>query len=326
MAGIIDGGYPGAPSTVLEGGTPGSRLPTGSARLGVTYTGTDGSWWDLRHIALDGASVFLTNQGLTGLRAAEYDVYARQSATAPGQVLTGMRARERKVYLPLLIGVNLDPLTFLALSDRWAAANAIGEYGVLRVTRPDGEWREISIRFNDDGGGALNDDPIEEGSELVGWTYYADNPYWYGPPVDITFQPGAPRNFFNVEGGGATPFYISPSFTFATATVANPGDVDAWATYTFHGPIDYWSVGLGDGFLGSLPVPAGYRLEVFTDPSQQYALLTNEATGDMVDVTPQIGSIDWRPVPRASAEPLRLTIQGAGTLDVELRPRFNRGY
>jgi hypothetical protein len=85
-------------------------------------------------------------------------------------------------------------------------------------------------------------------------------------------------------------------------------------------------VGLGDGFLGSLPVPAGYRLEVFTDPSQQYALLTNEATGDMVDVTPQIGSIDWRPVPRASAEPLRLTIQGAGTLDVELRPRFNRGY
>lgn len=324
---FIDGGYPGAPAAIIDGGYPGARGQVGSARLAVTYTGTDGSVWNLRRIAADGASVFLTNGGLQGLRSAEYDFYTRQGALTPGQVLTGSRARERKVYLPLLVGVNLDPFAFLELSDRWNNANTVGEYGVLRVTRPDGQWREISIRFNDDGGASLGDDPVEEGSELVGFTYYADDPFWYGDVIPFHFAPDGGANFFNLDAGtGATPFIISPSFTFATATVTNPGDVPAWAHYTFNGPIDSWSVQLGGGMVGSYAVPAGSRLDVYTDPLQQVAILTDNETGATLDVTPELDNIDWRPVPRRGETPLVLNIQGSGSLDVELRPRFNRGY
>lgn len=288
----------------------------------MTFTGTDGSVWDLRSIPADGNAVYLTNQGLQGLRAPDFTFFTRAGAFTDGQTLTGFQTQPRKVFLPLLIGVNLDPMTFLDLSDRWIAANTIGEYATLRVTRPDGEWREIRIRFNDDGGSQLTDDPVEEGSELAGWTYYADDPYWYGPERRFPFGSDAGRDFFN--DGAAPPFYISSSFSMRTATIDNSGDVPAWLRYTLWGPFDNWTFGLADGTIGSLPMADGDRIDVFTDPSAQY--ITRTRDGNEQDITPLVPSIDWRPAPRGQAVPLQITYQGTGHLEARFRPRFFRGY
>jgi hypothetical protein len=293
--------------------------------LGLHFIGTDGSAWDLRDVA-NFANVYVTDGGIQGLGMAPLKFFTREGAVSDGETVTGFKTERRKVFLPCLIGRGSSPTEFLELSTRWWRANEPGEYAQLQAILPNGEMRTLSMRFNDDGGAAHDQDPLLEGAELVGITYYADeDPFWHGPAVKRVFGSNASSdNFFGGATGLAPDFVISSDYSTANATFDNPGNVDAWPTYILAGPLSY-SIRTGGGLIEGPALAVGDTLVIRTEQRYQDAILTR-ADGSVTNITPDLTSIDFRPIPKGGSVPLMLTTTGSGSVTVIVEPRYTRAY
>lgn len=77
----------------------------------VTWTGADGTEWDLRR-----GPVQITDAGIAGLGFATFNEYTRTPPIQDGQILDGVQQKPRNVFLPLFLGVDIyDTLEWLAL-------------------------------------------------------------------------------------------------------------------------------------------------------------------------------------------------------------------
>lgn len=291
--------------------------------IGLEFWGTDGSYWDLRN-----GPVQVLQKGLEGLGKAPIEFFQRATAGGDGEELTGWRAKPRPVFLPLLLGVNTNEETWEQLERDWWSANRVGKYARLRATLPSGAWRELSMRYQDDGGQAYEVDPSVDAFSIVGLNYRADKqPWWTSAPVSRSFRSGdVGVNFFG--GAGAT---AGPPFVIARANLAggvvlnNPGDLDAWPVFRIEGPSSAFDATIDGATVGgNIEVGPGEVLTVNTNPRVQTALL--EEGGVVRNVTPQLTQADFRRVPAGDSRNLQFSIYGEGLLTVELQPIYERAW
>lgn len=294
----------------------------------MTYTSAEGDVWDLLH---GNSGVVLEPKGVRGLRMPPLKRYTSSSPALDGTAYRGMRVDEREVFWPLFVYSDGTSQEWIEHDRRLWDAFDPAKVGTWTVVHPNGERRTLSIRLLDDGDSAWDRDPSQVGWEAYGVRFVAEDPYWHGPAVVRSWASGTAVDFFN--GGAAPPFRISDGASVSTATMSNPGDVDAWPVWTVFGPTTSVDLGLNEQVIEAhFPLPAGKALIVDTDPRQQTALDADAASvgGETiaiptgVDLTGQLGAVDFAPIPPGQSVALSLTMAGSGTVQASLRPSYYR--
>lgn len=318
-------------SIVIDGGTPDSvvvgassvdagTLATNTGPLSIVWEGSDGSTWDLLRGPAR-ASV----AGIKGLGKPDSDDQVSTTAGKDGQRFRSVRLKPRTVFVPIRFKGDASTDVGGLQREFWRSLR-IGRRGRFIVTHPDGQIRTLTARFSDDGNYAYKVNPYTVFTDAIGLTFVADDPWWYGEPVEVAYRldPSGNVNFF---GGGdpavvnsGPPFYLSPSSGSQTYEISNPGDTDAWVTWGIGGDAAAFSVGVGTHLVAaSVTIPAGSLLEINTDPLAQTALL------DGVRVPFQnFTAVDFAPIPEGESQPLAISITGSGTVSARITPRYER--
>jgi hypothetical protein len=265
------------------------------AGLAMTWTGADGRAWNLNDP--DGG-VCLLLEAVEGMHLPEFADYVQEFDGIDGQEYSGGVARARQVEWPIFVFSDASSAEWLAIEQAWwGSFKPRGSVGVWTVTGPSGESRHLNCRLTSDGGYAHSMDP-----SAVGWAQYpvtlvADDPWWHGGPIQGgPWTPAAPVLFF---GGGdpatgvqlAPPFGITPSNTFANATMFNPGDEPTYLEWTLNGPITAATITVDGGSIGIPAITAGQTLVVNTSPDNPTAFLNG------TEVSGLINPWDPRPLP-----------------------------
>lgn len=290
----------------------------------VSWLGSDGTFWDLTTgpVQIDGDS----SNGVEGFGEPKWNRNTIETAGSDGQRRTGQRSRAsaREGYLPVII-LGDNEGSWVDLSRSWWNSWSPDIPGTLTVTMPDGTTRAISACLVDDDSYAPARDPGLNFSEETAVTWVADDPFWYGPAQTAAFQVvDGTTDFFN--GGAAPPFNLAPGNTINSASVSNPGDLEAWPTYILTGPATTFSVGVaGHTVAGSVTVEDGETLIVDSAPSRQVALLYR-IDGTVANVTPQLSAVDFGSVPARSSAPLDVSVAGSGQLTITFAPRYRRAW
>ena len=174
--------------------------------IGISWTGTDGSVWDLVS-----GPVRASAAGITGMGMPLPTDQVNESALQDGQTLTGWKLPPRPVWLPLRFK-GAAAVDVEGLQRAFWRSMAIGKVGYLRVTDNAGAVRSLGLRFKDDGGAAYRMDPSVL-SDAFGITMIADRPWWEGPAVTRFYAIGsngaALKTFFG-DGAGGDPVLHSP--------------------------------------------------------------------------------------------------------------------
>lgn len=298
-------------------------MPDSWMGLVHTFTGSNGTEIDL---SSSGASVVLVNAELVGMGLPTYESYRTTAPGLAGSRYRGARTTERAVEIAFMVHSDEDTDEFLA-NDRyfWDLMGDPSLPVVWRVQTPDGLWRELTMRLSEDATGGLAWDTLEAGWVLYQLRFVADDPYWYGAPVELEFNAIAGTGFYTPPGTDV--FSISHMLTTESVEIPNEGDVEAWITWTVVGPLEgldltLVSSGYTDGSLGIPDVVTGDTLVTYTDPRVATALL------DGVDVTEQVIPWDPRPIPAKDTQTLVVlaVITGTGSLTATVRPRYRRAY
>lgn len=304
--------------------------------LQLTWTGADGTLWDLSN-----GKVRLDAKGVEGLGQPVWNRQTISSAGSDGQRRTGQRSRAnaREGYLPVIL-LGDDPGDWFTLSRSWWNSWDADTPGALRVTAPDGSYRFIECCLLNDDTYAPVQDPMVTSTEEAAVHWIADQPFWLGPQQTATFDvvdttivvDPVTVDFFN--GGAAPPFNLQPGSPGSTTVVAdtanlgvsNPGDLDAWPLYTITGPVSSFSVTInGHTVSGAINVVAGATLVVDTDPARQTAFLTT-AAGVRTNVTPQLTAVDFAPIDKGASAVIAASAVGTGALVVSFYPRYKRAW
>ena len=288
--------------------------------LGITWTGTDGSVWDLVN-----GPVALTNGGIQGLGLPIAFNTTRQTALVHGQTLQSWRLEPRDVFLPVLfrdsaeLDVNVSQRAF------WKSL-AFGQYGTLKVTDTNGAVRSLQARIVDDGTATYTVDPnvFVQQVRAFGLRLVADDPFWYGPEQAFTFGlgPEGTSTFFG-NGSSATPFYIVKSTGGADSTLTNTGDLDAWVKWVITGPMTSFDLEIGGHHIsGAITLTAGQTLTIETSPLNQIAYLN-----DGTKVTRYLTAADFAPLP-ATGVPVNVGIDvvGTGNITASFKPAYMRAF
>jgi hypothetical protein len=280
-----------------------------------TWTGWDGSEWDLRDWR---RGVTLLFDGVKGLHNPRIDKFRSESSSVPGHRLRGWRTAGRDVFWPVQVyGDGSDQ--WLAVYDAFFDSIHPDREGVWTVeTATSKRTLRLTGVFDDEHSFAR--DPY-----LAGWATFpidleAAQPYWEGAPVIAgPFTSAEPVDF--IPEGGAPPFHISEASTFASASIRNPGDVEAWLRAVIDGPLTAVTLG-ADGWSVSVPfdVPEGQRLLIDSDPRNVTATL------DGVNVTAELGLVDFAPVEPRQRTSLEIGAVGAGSVKVELTPLYFKAF
>lgn len=293
--------------------------------LSVIWEGWDGSEWDLT----DGKSgVALYLAGVEGLHFPRFTRYTSKSRAIPGNRSRGWRAEEREVFWPILLWADG--------SDAWAARNNAfmrsmhpGRPGVWRVRAGSAPERRLALTLDVRDGYAFQIDPLRRGWAEYPITLEAAQPYWVGER--IVAGPWSAPNPVDFFGEGGPPFYISEQATFGSASITNPGDIEAWGTWTAVGPLSELKLGVADTVVEvPFSIPDGKTLVIDTDPRRPTATL-----GDTVpdpdgfvgeDATAQLGLQDYAPVPDGGDVALHVEATGAGSVQFQIDPLYFRAF
>lgn len=309
------------------GGTPPDApdVPT------LTWFDPHGVAWPLTQIYSDDYGWFAM-RGLVGVNSAAPILITSDERARGGTRVRHIQPGSRTIVLPLFAEGNshgdfLD--TSRSLMQAFTSTRRYGP-GQIVVTRPDGTERVIDAYYQE----GWSDTP--EGSilwETVSLILYCPSPFWRAkiPIVD--------RSEYQ-DGTNLNP-YLSPFPQIATArsltqrrTITNPGDVEAWPTWTIRGPMESvqainhtlgmsWTMSALE-FRGSA-LTLGETVTVTTDPASVVGPLIDGYAG-------WTGALDW---PGAKLWPLEqqendieyiATGAAAGSaITLEYFPRYESG-
>lgn len=283
-----------------------------------TWTDYTGTVWD---ISGRSSGVYL-RAGVRGMNMPPITRYTSKSPAVAGSRWRGSITDEREVFWPLHLFQKNGSQEWLDHDARfWSTLNP-DRTGVWTVEQPNGTARSLTLRFADDGGQSFDTSP-----ELFGWCAYsvnliAEQPYWVGEPITRTWgQPAETFNYYGGVAGYGPPYYITSASTMASANIDNPGDVPAWPVWTLQAPFVSASVGVGGK---SVQVPFAMSegwLRINSDPTRQTAV---DHLG--ADRTTQLGQVKWGDVPAGSSVPLAVNMVGAGSVRLDLTPRYYRAH
>lgn len=310
------------------------------------WAGWDGSRWTL--CGAEGAALLA---GVEGLTRPKVDRWTKEAPGVAGSRYLGHRVLEREVYLPISIFHDAGSQAWLERDKAFNRTLWPDKTGVLSVTQPGdddspAERRSITLRCVDDGAGGWAFSPGLVGWHEYGLTFAAEDPYWRGDPITRSFSGPVQVEFFDADGDGV---HISRSGSFATASIPNPGDVDAWPTYWLAGPFTAASVGVGDAIVDvPFAVADGDMLVVDTRPTSRTAkLIDAPATTSggqpvpievqaafvqaqletAVNKTRDLGSTTrFARVPAEGNAALAVTMTGTGYVRANLTPCYYRAW
>lgn len=295
------------PVEVVEPDAPAGAEP--APQLGFTWTGGDGVGWDL----VRGPAWILSGARGFGMPTPQH--WVSQSLLDGGD-WNDLRFPPRDVYMPVELRasdiIETDRSFFAGLNPRTE--------GALRVTRPDGTWRELWCRYTEGADGEYELDPMLAGSLVYPIRLIAADPFWRGSPVADRFAyPSATPSFFS-----GPPFRLAPSNVLGESTVTNAGDVDAYPVARVEGPFTGFSVGVGDALVTmTLTKAAGEWVEI--DGNRDRLTILDEQGTDLWDVASDVA---FAPIPPGEVT-LTTVVSGAapGTaVTVSFTPRFFRAW
>lgn len=275
----------------------------------------DGTIWDLS----SGRSGIYLRAGVIGMTMPPMIRYSQKSPAVAGSIYRGSIPDERPVLWPMKVFRNTGAQDWISHNRSFWKTMHPEKTGRWIVTQPGGEYRTLDLRFTDDGnyawGSAEEPDP-----ELVGFANYtfnliAERPYWQGAPIQITWTPGSVIPFFST---GGSVFGISSSNAVYGARISNPGSIGAYPVWKVDGPFTDASVGVGADQI-TLPFTrsTGHYVVIDTNPAVQTAV---DDLG--VDVTSQLGTVDFAQVPPGDPSQLNVTMTGTGSVSVTLTPNY----
>lgn len=303
--------------------------------IGITMTGWDGSVWDLRT-----GPVRITNKGLTGLGHLEFERFTQDTAMLHGQRQTGWRAKPRDVLLPVMMGPFLSEELQMRWTSAWWRLMHPEKANTLNITAPDGVVRHLRVKFVDDGGGPIDQDPTRIGLEVWPIRMIADDPWFFGDDFGKLFPikgaPGSAEQDRNFYGGGAvvpggkgrgTPLFVAKSRRSTSDIYTNPGDDTVWPVVTFTQRTGRFAITIGDGVVSADTqlVAAGQALKIEMSPLRKAATLIY-ANGTTKNITRQLKSFGFRPVPPETSTRIAIDVDTDGDYRVELIPHFFRGW
>lgn len=258
-----------------------------------------------------------------------------------GTLWVGAQIQRAEPSLRILVGDGLTGQPYYALADEWwSEANSVFEEGVLRVTRPDGEVREMRCRLRAAPGTSFTYDPgqpfREESDRVEAWLLAGSTAMWQGRRQESAFGLGVVEGrkdssgtpFFGTRGYG-WPLYISqPTLEVGgdgTATFTNRGQGEMWLTWRLVGPMSNPRVGVPGAVLAYKGrIPAGEIVEITTEPGHR--TVTEVGTGQS-----RFSSVSgvYGPVPVGVDMPLVATAEGM-TRDSRViavgRPQYRRPF
>jgi len=298
----------------------------GRVRYALWWEAWDGSNWSLS----DDSSGIVLMRDVRGLGNITIEHHRDEHESRAGSRWRDFRALNREIYLPIRLFSDGTSEDWVEHNRRFWKTMRAGKTGWLHILHPNGSHRRIKARYDKGGEEAMLLDPA-----FFGWANYgiymtAEQPYWEAAePVGDTWSLPEPVYFF---GGGATPsnappFGISDEKDVSTATITNPGDVEAWPKWIYRGPADSASVGV-DGEVVEIPIEllTGESITLDLNPYEQSAI-KRTAVGVETDVTDDLGTFDFSPIPPGEAVALDITLigTGGGSIELQLTPLFEWG-
>lgn len=282
----------------------------------MSWTGWDGSVWNLSDPA---EGVFITGD-IEGLGNPSHLAWVGESPATHGQYYRGHVVEPRQVFWPTYLYSDAGTLEWLDLDRAFWRSLQPGKHGVWSVSTPRGGKRSLSCRFVDDGRHVFERDPMIRGWASYGVSLIADSPFWTGEPVRRTWAQSDMVEFFGGAAKGP-PLHISSGSQLSSARMTNEGDLEAWPVWTITGPLTSVTVGVDDATVQwTVQLTADDVLVIDTDPQVQCAWLNG------VDVTAQLGTADFAPIPAGVELPLSLTMAGTGSVEAAITPRFYRAW
>lgn len=276
----------------------------------ISYIDPHGNVWPMTD---DSRGIYALAEGVSGLGAAPVTL-TTDPLPRGGVKLRHVQPQARTIVWP----VHVEADTHQEFIDSWRAlGKAFTDTlrygpGILDIARPDGQRRQIKVRYQEGWEG------LGQAGTGISWdnavvSLLAEDPYYFDPdPVTITLTSGTPADYL-------TPYFsVSSAQVLGAVTITNPGDVDAWPSWTISGPatlITITRTDTGDSFVldpnatgvahGNLLV--GQSVTVTTDPpSVRYQ-----------DGTNWIGTLNWPTAVLFGLQPgendLTVEVDGAGT-------------
>lgn len=276
--------------------------------IDIQWIGWDGSVWNL---STGAEGVVLQASGTEGLHDPQLTKYQSVARAIPGARNRGWRAEKRQVFWPMHIYSD-SSAAWAETYRRFFASIHPDKSGTWRVGLA-GEYRELQLTGVYDDSYAFGTHPTVLGWGRFGVKLEAVQPYWTADQIER--GPWAVASATSFFGSGAPSFTIGASESLGTATMENPGDVDAYPVWTAVGPLSSLTMGVGDAVI-TVPfsLTSGKVLRVDTDPRNPTATL------DGVDTTATLGLQPFAPIQPGDSVPLTVTASGAGSVSVALTP------
>lgn len=284
------------------------------------WTGYDATVYDFT----DTTSGVWFGPGIEGLGSSTATDFTRRTPALDGQSLIGSSENPREVFWPVRVE-GTEATEWQTIQAAFFGTLRRNEYGVWRVTAPDDTYRELTCRFVNDGPHSYSTDPSRDGwVESHGISMIADDPWWHGPAVEATFQTaGEDLPFFATSGAV---FNIGSSNTDASATISNPGDVDAWPVWTIAAPATSFSVGVdGSVVSGDVTLTGSEYLIIDSNPARQLIQKHSGATVTTIAWS-TLTSVEFAKVPAGETVDLDVTLAGAGSVTVSVDPLYYRAW
>lgn len=276
----------------------------------ISYIDPGGTVWPMTDPSRD---YFALADGISGLGAAPV-VLTTDPLPRGGVRLRHVQPQARTIIWP----VQVEGDTHQEFTDTWRAlGRAFTDTlrygpGLLDIAMPDGRRRQIRVRYQD-GWQGLGQPGTGLSWDRAVVSLLAEDPYFFDPvPVVSTRAFGGAADFLS-------PYpLVTSSQVLGDSVLTNPGDVQAWPTWTITGPASLVTVArtdTGESFVldpnaagiahGNLL--AGEQVTVTTDPPSVRG----------PDGSNWIASLDW---PTASLwalqpgdTPVNISLTGAST-------------
>lgn len=293
--------------------------------LTVTWTGWDGTIWDL-HDWRTGVELLREVQGW---HLPAWEDQVDEYAGIDGQVYLGeSRMLPRRVEWNVFVWTDDSSEEWLARDQAWWRSFHPARPGIWSVTTPGGQTRTLHCRLQSDGGYAYGLDPSEAGWAAYPVSLVADSPGWLGQPITREWEQVAGRPFLTPY---FPPVFVSSAARLESATIPNPGDVAApliWTITAVEGNVST-TISVGGGVLELPVVPAGKTMVVDTRPAEQTIIVGTSEGGVFTaedDLSGGGGIWDPRPVPAGTAIPIGFEMVGLGRVKAELQPLHWRAF
>lgn len=303
------------PPVIPDPPPPPASLTSPSMRWTLTAPWLDRTW-----TLTDLSSPVMKTAGATGTGQVDPEHWWSTSPALDGSSWEGGRVDRGSVFIPLIVqGSDAD--RFLAEHSAFAATLDPRREVTFRITKPDGKWREIPMRYDTGGDLTADLDVLRSCYATYGITWSTADPYWRGEPMGPRFEYELPTAFFP-----GPPFVLASGQSLNSATVTNPGDVEAHPIWRVEGPFTGFSVGVGSSLV-DMTVSKGLGEWVEIDMRPGVLEISHNGDSDLFE-DGAVNVVRFSSIPPGDTD-LTTIVYGSGigsAVELSYTPRYRRGW